>query len=99
MSPAPATSIWAKPTRNSIASNSSRNSTTLLLLLDQLGLLKFHRVEQTVSRGMFLDGRWPHATAVITDLKTNMEWAVDSWTHPAGEKPDVKPLKIWLQEN
>ncbi len=79
--------------------DTSRNTTTLLLLLDQLGLLKFHRVEQTVARGGFLDGRWPHATAVITDLKTQVKWAVDPWVHPAGEKPDVKPLETWLQEN
>jgi hypothetical protein len=79
--------------------DTSRNTTTLLLLLDQLKLLKFHRIEQTVARGGFLDGRWPHATAVITDTKTQVKWAVDPWVHPAGEKPDVKPLETWLQEN
>jgi hypothetical protein len=62
-------------------------------------LLKCHRVEEIVARGAFLDGRWPHATAVLTDLKTQQKWAVDSWTRPAGQKPEVKPLDIWLKED
>jgi hypothetical protein len=78
--------------------DASRNTTTLLHVLDEMRLLKFHRVEETVSRGALIDGRWPHATAVVADLQTRKEWAVDSWTHAYGEKPDVKPLNIWLQE-
>ena len=76
--------------------DASTNSTSLLLVLDELHLLKHHRVEQTVSRGFLLDGRWPHATAVIAELPSQKEWAVDSWTHPAGELPDIMPLEQWL---
>ena len=78
--------------------DTSRNTTSLLLVLDELNLLKFHRVEQTVARGAFIDLRWPHATAVVAELGSRKEWAVDSWTHAAGEKPDVKPLEKWLEE-
>jgi hypothetical protein len=78
--------------------DASRNTTSLLLVLDELHLLKYHRVEQTVARGAFIDGRWPHATAVVAELASDREWAVDSWTHAAGEKPDVKPLQVWLKE-
>ena len=78
--------------------DASRNTTTLLLVLEKLRLLKYHRVEETVARGAFLDFRWPHATAVVTDLKTQEKWAIDSWTHAYGEKPDVKPLDVWLRE-
>ncbi len=76
--------------------DASRNTTSLLLVLDDLHLLKHHRVEQPVSRGVLLDGRWPHATAVVAELASEKEWAVDSWTHPAGERPDIMPLAQWL---
>lgn len=76
--------------------DASTNSTSLLLVLDELHLLKHHRVEQPVSRGFLLDGRWPHATAVVAELPSQKEWAVDSWTHPAGERPDIMPLEQWL---
>jgi hypothetical protein len=78
--------------------DASRNTTTLLAVLEDLHLLKYHRVEETVARGALIDGRWPHATAVVTDRTTQKKWAVDSWTHAYGEKPDVKPLDIWLGE-
>lgn len=78
--------------------DASRNTTTLLTVLEDLHLLKFHRVEETVARGALIDGRWPHATAVVTDRTTQKEWAIDSWTHAYGEKPDVKPLDVWLSE-
>jgi hypothetical protein len=78
--------------------DASRNTTSLLLVLNELRLLKYHSVEETVARGAFVDGRWPHATAVVADLSSHKEWAVDSWTHAYGEKPDVKPLDIWLSE-
>ena len=78
--------------------DASRNTTSLLLVLDELHLLKYHRVEQTVARGAFIDFRWPHATAVVAELGNHKEWAVDLWTHAYGEKPDVKPLSQWLGE-
>jgi hypothetical protein len=76
--------------------DASRNTTSLLLVLDELHLLKHHRVEAPVARGVLLDGRWPHATAVVAELAGQREWAVDSWTHPAGELPDIMPLEQWL---
>ncbi len=77
--------------------DASRNTTSLLLVLDDLHLLKYHRVKQPVARGALIDGRWPHATAVIAELASQKEWAVNSWTHAAGERPDIMPLDQWLQ--
>jgi hypothetical protein len=77
--------------------DASRNTTSLLLVLDELHLLKHHRVGQPAARGALLDGRWPHATAVVAELVSQKEWAVDSWTHAAGERPDIIPLEQWLQ--
>jgi hypothetical protein len=78
--------------------DASRNTTSLLLLLQELHLLKYHHVDQTVARGAFIDLRWPHATAVVTDRTTGKKWAIDSWTRAYGQKPDVKPLNIWLSD-
>jgi hypothetical protein len=78
--------------------DTSRNSTSLLLILEQLHLLHHHKVEGPEARGFLLDGRGPHATAVLTDIHTGRQWAVDSWTHKYGEKPDVLPLDVWKQQ-
>jgi hypothetical protein len=75
--------------------DTSRNSTSLLLVLEQLHLLKHHKVEGPEARGFLLDGLGPHATAVMTDVHTGKQWAVDSWTHKYGEKPDIIPLDMW----
>lgn len=71
--------------------DTSRNNTSLLLLLDQLHLFHHHEVGGPEARGFFLDGRGPHATAVLLDVHTGRKWAIDNWTHKYGNKPDVMP--------
>jgi hypothetical protein len=78
--------------------DTSRNNTSLLLVLDQLKLLRHHKVEGPVARGFFIDGRGPHATAVLRELRSGEKWAVDNWTHGYGERPDVMPLERWKSE-
>jgi hypothetical protein len=75
--------------------DSSRNMTTLLLLLDDLHLLRYHRPDIPVARGYIIDFRLPHATAVLTDNKTGRSWAVDSWTRAYGQPPEIMPLARW----
>ena len=72
----------------------STNSTTYLRILSQAGLLKWHEVEDRVTRGWFITG-WPHTTAVIRDTQDNQRYAVDSWFLDNGEQPFVVPLEIW----
>ncbi len=76
----------------------SRNNTSFLLILDQLGLLRHHKVDAPRARGNFFDNRWPHATAVLQENTSGRQWAIDNWTHKYGEGPDVKPLDEWLKE-
>jgi hypothetical protein len=73
----------------------STNTHSLLLFLEENGLLKYHKVEHNVSRGFFVDGRYPHSTAVLRD-NTGRKWAVDSWYEPTGGLPDVMPLSKWM---
>lgn len=71
------------------------NTTSLLLLLQSHGYLKYHRVEPPSARGFFLDGRYPHATAVLTDIKAGKKWAIDSWPRANALPPVILPLAEW----
>jgi hypothetical protein len=79
--------------------DTSRNVTSVLLILDQLRLLKHHQVDSPVARGLLLDGRGVHATAVMRESRSGQKWAVDNWTRNYGERPDVMPLEQWMTEN
>ncbi len=72
------------------------NTTSLLLLLEARGALKHHRVMHPVARGFFLDGRYPHATAVLGEISGTKKWAIDSWPDDNGKPPLVQRLDKWL---
>lgn len=76
--------------------DSSRNTTSLLLLLEQLKLLRHHDVVEPEARGYLIDGRPPHVTAVLTEKATGTKWAVDSWTRAYGQAPEIMPLEQWM---
>jgi len=75
------------------------NTTSLLLVLEDQGLLAHHVVEYPESRGFFLDGRYPHFTAVIAEKRAGTEWAVDPWKKAPGQRPDILPLTKWRQDS
>jgi len=79
--------------------DSSRNTTTLLLVLDQLQLLRHHDVDAPEARGFFIDGRPPHATAVLFEKANGTKWSVDSWTVGYGKILEVMPLERWKSLN
>ena len=72
----------------------SSNTDTLLRYLAERGLLKYHKVARKASRGHFIDGRYPHWTAVISD-PSGTKWVVDSWYAPMGGAPDIFPYSQW----
>ena len=75
--------------------DSSRNTTSLLLVLEQLKLLRHHSVDPPEARGFFINIQFPHATAVLTEKVSGVRWSVDSWTRGYGEPPEVMPLSVW----
>jgi len=75
------------------------NTTSLLLILQEQGLLAHHQVERPQSRGLFIDGRYPHVTAIITEKRTGREWAVDPWRKAPGQQPEILPLVQWRQDS
>ena len=72
----------------------STNTKHVLLYLQARQMLGYHRVEPNTSRGLLVDGRYPHWTAVIKD-SNGKKWAVDSWYEAGGGMPDVDPLEYW----
>lgn len=74
----------------------STNTTALLLVLEQHGLLRHHDIKRPEARGIFIYGA--HATAVVLDKETGTEWAIDPWQTAAGAPPDVMPLAQWFAE-
>jgi hypothetical protein len=75
------------------------NTTSLLLVLQDEGLLAHHVVEHPESRGFFFDGRYPHFTAVIAEKRTGSAWAVDPWAKAPGQRPEILPLDQWRQDS
>ncbi len=75
--------------------DSSRNTTSLLLVLAELNLLRYHDVVEPVARGYLIDGRPPHVTAVLRERSNGTEWSVDSWTRAYGQAPEIMPLSRW----
>jgi hypothetical protein len=57
--------------------------------------LLHHRPELPVSRGFRVDGRLPHTTAVLSEIKSGEKFAFDNWTRKYGELPEVLPLDEW----
>jgi hypothetical protein len=72
----------------------STNSTTYLTLMQQDGLLRFHKVQETATRGWFFMGL-PHTTAVIKDNASGIDYAVDSWFHDNGDDAEILPVNEW----
>jgi hypothetical protein len=72
----------------------STNTTTYLTLIQQQGLLRYHQVQETSTRGWFLMGM-PHTTAVIRDRESGINYAVDSWFHDNGKPPEILPVDQW----
>ena len=66
--------------------DTTNNTNSLLLVLDQLKLLQHHTIAAPVSQFLITEG--PHNTAVIRDRKINQLWTVDPWTHQGSEVPD-----------
>ncbi len=73
--------------------DATSNTTSLLIILSELKLLRYHELDAPISR--LFTGGGPHFTATIRDKKTGQAWTVDPWTHDHGELPDVWTVERW----
>ena len=79
--------------------DTTRNVTSLLLVLQQWGLFKFHDVGDPHYRGNPLVMQLPHNTAVLRDRVSKVDWVVDLWPRGYGQPPDVMTLAQWQKES
>jgi hypothetical protein len=79
--------------------DTTRNTTSLLLVLQEWRLLKFHVVGDPHYRGNTLVLQTPHNTAVLVDRATKIEWVVDLWPRGYLQPPDVMTVPKWVKED
>jgi hypothetical protein len=79
--------------------DTTRNTTSLLLVLQEWHLLKFHTVGDPHYRGNTLVLQTPHNTAVLVDRATKIEWVVDLWPRGYLQPPDVMTVQKWVTED
>jgi hypothetical protein len=79
--------------------DTTRNTTSLLLVLQEWGLFKYHVVGDPHYRGNALVFQLPHNTAVLVERATKVEWVVDMWPRAYAEPPDVMTLEKWVTED
>ena len=79
--------------------DTTRNTTSLLLVLQQWGLFKYHVVGDPHYRGNALVLQTPHNTAVLVDRATRVEWVVDMWPRGYLQPPDVMTVEKWVKED
>ena len=72
------------------------NTTVYLTMMQNDGLLRWHKVGSPVSRGFFtLLPSLPHTSAVIHEVVGDSDYAVDSFYRPNGQPPYIVPLAKW----
>ena len=79
--------------------DTTRNAQSLLLVLQEWGLLRYHAVSDPRFRGNLFVGQTPHNTAVLKEkAAAGTSWVVDMWTTSYGQLPDVMTVDKWLDE-
>ena len=78
--------------------DTTRNTTSLLLVLQEWGLFKYHVVGDPHYRG-YTVFQLPHNTAVLVERATKVEWVVDLWPRGYAQPPDVMTLEKWVSED
>lgn len=69
------------------------NSMSLIMVLEDAGLLRHHSLGKPVGRGTWRD--WPHFGVTIEDTASGEIFVVDSWLRKNGEPPYILPLSQW----
>ena len=73
----------------------STNTFQYLQALEQMNLLKWHRVDPKQRRIVWFATHW---TATISEIDTGARFAVDSWYRDNGEMPYIQPISDWQRK-
>jgi hypothetical protein len=58
---------------------------------------RHHVIDAPQSRGLLINLRTIHTTAVIQEKASGRRWSVDGWTRNNGEVPDIFPIEEWAK--
>lgn len=72
------------------------NTSRYLGFLQAAGWLKFHQTAEPTHRGYIIDGRWPHNTAEIKEIRSGRLYVVDAFYRDNGQEPYILPRETWL---
>jgi hypothetical protein len=79
--------------------DTTRNVTSLLVILQDWGLLKYHVVDDPKYRGNAFVLQTPHNTPVLREKANGSKWVVDLWTVGYAQKPEVMPVAQWMTQD
>ena len=79
--------------------DTTRNITSLLLVLDTWGLLRHHTVGDPHYRGNTLVLQTPHNTPVLRERAAGASWVLDMWPRAYAQLPDVMTVEKWVKED
>ena len=79
--------------------DTTRNVTSLLLVMQAWGLFKHHTVGDPHYRGNALVLQTQHNTPVLVDRVSREQWVVDMWTRGYAQAPEVMTVDQWVKEN
>jgi hypothetical protein len=79
--------------------DTTRNTTSLLLVLQEWGLFRYHTVGDPLYRGNALMLQLPHNTAVLIERASKVGWVVDMWPRGYAQPPDVMTTEQWSKED
>ncbi|SNT31003.1 hypothetical protein [Antarctobacter heliothermus] len=71
------------------------NTAVYLALLDDAGLLRFHRPGQRVTIGFMTRRFWTHTVASIVQQDTGQEFIVETWAVDHGKTPYIMDRTDW----
>lgn len=63
------------------------NSTSFMLILNDAGLIKYHRILAPIWKGGFT--RWTHYAALVEERKSKVQYAIDSGVTKQGGEPYI----------
>ena len=71
------------------------NTSSYLMMMNDAGLLRWHKILFPHSRGIISAFGPPHHSATIQDKQTQRLYVVDSWFFDNGVPPVIMPLEDW----
>ena len=74
----------------------STNTYQYLSALQELDLMKWHRVDLKQRRIVWFATHW---TATIREIDSSQRFAVDSWYRDNGEMPYIQPIADWVNKH